>query len=54
LLVPEGRGYALNRTEFYRALKSEYDSYLNELQDAAAVDLRLRFLEKMNDIVKEC
>jgi hypothetical protein len=28
-----GDGYALNRSEFYRALKKEFDTYLQELRD---------------------
>lgn len=37
----------------YRALKSEFDSYLVELRNPANVDLRRRFLKKMDDGVAE-
>jgi hypothetical protein len=47
-------GYALNRTEFYRALKSEFEKYIQELRNPAKQKLRQRFLKKMDDVVKEC
>jgi hypothetical protein len=57
---PEGRilerqddRYVLNRTTFLGALKSEFDSYLVELRNPVNVDLRMRFLKKMDDIVAE-
>jgi hypothetical protein len=55
-LILESRsdGYALNRTEFYLALKSEFQNYLEELRSPANLELRQRFLKKMNDVVKEC
>ncbi len=53
ILDKEGRGFALNRTLFYQALRSEFREYLRELGEPKNTDLRLRFLEKMNDIVKE-
>lgn len=31
ILEPQGDGYALNRSEFYRALKTEFAKYLEEL-----------------------
>jgi hypothetical protein len=52
LAVEDGR-YALNRTEFYRALKAEFEGYLAELRNPTKTDLRTRFKKKMNDIVKE-
>ena len=54
ILMPHNDGYALNRTEFYKALKSEFESYLQDLRKPANGDLRRRFVKKMNDIVKEC
>jgi hypothetical protein len=52
-LEPSSAGYyAVNRTEFYRALKSEFEKYLQELRLPASKDLRKRFVKKMNDIVK--
>jgi hypothetical protein len=53
ILEPSSAGYyAVNRTEFYRALKSEFEKYLQELRLPASKDLRKRFVKKMNDIVK--
>lgn len=47
-------GYALNRTEFYRALKGEFENYLRELRDPGNARQRARFVKKMNDVAKEC
>lgn len=52
ILEPRTGGYAVNRTEFYKALKSEFEKYLHELRRPANKDLRERFVKKMNDIVK--
>ncbi len=53
ILEPCSEGYyALNRTEFYRALKSEFEKYLQELRLPVRKDLRKRFVKKMNRIVK--
>lgn len=54
LVALEGRGYALNRTRFWLALKEEFNSYLTKLREDKDADLRKRFLEKMDDIIKEC
>lgn len=48
-----GGGYVLNRGAFYRALRHDFDQYLEELQGLNSVEQRLRFRKKMNDIVKE-
>jgi hypothetical protein len=40
----------LNRTEFYRALKSEFHDYLARLGDSAQTELRANFLKKMGTI----
>ena len=53
ILEPHRDGYALNRTAFYGALKTEFEKYLQELRDPAKEDLRKHFLKKMNDIVEE-
>ena len=53
ILLAEGDRYTLNRTEFYRALKAEFDGYIAELRDPINSDLRLRFKKKMTDIVNE-
>jgi len=45
-------GYAVNRTEFHKALKFEFEKYLQELRTPVNRDLRMRFLKKMNDVVK--
>lgn len=53
LALEDGR-HALNRTEFYDALKAEFDGYIAELRrDPSNSDLRSRFKRKMTDIVKE-
>lgn len=49
-----GKSFAVNRGEFYRALKREFDTYLQELRDANNAALRKRFVKKMTDIAKEC
>jgi len=43
----------LNRTEFYNALKFEFEGYIAELHDPGNSDLRSPFKRKMTDIVKE-
>jgi hypothetical protein len=53
IVAKEGKGYALNRSTFYRALKNEFAEYLEELRDAKSVELRSRFRKKMNAIAKE-
>lgn len=43
ILTQEGKRYMLNRSEFYKALKAEFDVYLQELRDpgnAATIPLR--------------
>jgi hypothetical protein len=57
---PEGRivrplrdGYALNRSEFYKALNTELGKYLQELRNSASQERRNRFREKMDDVIKK-
>ena len=45
----DGR-FILYRTEFYRALKTEFDQYLSDLRDPENERLRERFVKKMNAI----
>lgn len=54
--IVERRGdrYLLNRSEFYRALKCEFEKYIQELRDPANSSRRLRFVKKMEDIASEC
>ena len=54
ILVQKNTRYALNRSEFYEALKTEFDLYVRELRDPANSQLRSRFVKKMTDIAKEC
>lgn len=54
ILGPSSVGYALNRTEFYVALKCEFERYLQQLHRSENEDLRQRFIKKMDDVVKEC
>ena len=49
-----GRRYALNRTEFYQALKTEFSLYLEELRDSSDPAVRSRFIEEMDRIAKHC
>ena len=51
--APRGNGYALNRTQFYSVLKTEFENYLQELRDPTNRNRRRRFLKKMDDVVKE-
>ena len=53
IIEPQNRGYALNRTAFFKALEIEFENYLQQLRDPENDNLRKRFLKKMNDIVKE-
>ncbi len=46
--------YAVNRGEFFRALKREFEDYVKELGDPANAQLRARFLKKMDDVTKQC
>jgi hypothetical protein len=50
----QGDRYLLNRTEFYRALRCEFEKYLRELRDPASTARRRRFMKKMDDVAKEC
>jgi hypothetical protein len=50
----ESTRYVLNRSEFYKAIKAEFDVYLDELKGSANSQLRARFVKKMTDIAKEC
>ncbi len=50
----QGDRYLLNRTEFYRALRCEFEKYLRELRDPANTSRRRRFMKKMDDVAKEC
>jgi hypothetical protein len=49
-----GGGYALNRTEFYKALRKEFETYLEELRDSRTKDLRTQFVKRMDEIVERC
>jgi hypothetical protein len=53
ILEPLGRGYVLNRTAFYKALKTEFEKYLQQLRNPENQNPRKRFLKKMDDIVRE-
>jgi NADH:ubiquinone oxidoreductase subunit len=53
IVEPRDDGYALNRTEFYKALKIEFEGYLNDLRHPQNGDRRKRFVKKMDDIIKE-
>jgi hypothetical protein len=50
IIQPIENGYILNRTNFYRALKMEFQSYLNELRDVGQTKLRENFIAKLDDI----
>lgn len=54
ILIQEGKRYVLNRSEFSKALKAEFDLYLQELRDPGNSQLRSRFVKKMTDIANEC
>jgi hypothetical protein len=43
-------GYILNRTNFYKALKVEFESYLNELRNVGQTKLRENFVARIDDI----
>jgi hypothetical protein len=47
----EGGQYFLNRGAFSKALRAEFEHYLADLRDPTGIDLRKRFIEKMDDIV---
>ncbi|MGH6890260.1 MAG: hypothetical protein ACREHF_13875 [Rhizomicrobium sp.] len=48
------QGYVLNRSLFYEAIGQEFQRYLDDLRNPTNDKLRPRFVEKMNDLVKEC
>jgi hypothetical protein len=50
----DGEGFSLNRTAFYQALRQEFRLYAADLRNPANLELRKRFVEKMDGIVKEC
>lgn len=54
IIEERGGRYALNRTEFYAALQKEFRDYVRELRDPANLALRIRFVEKMDEIVGLC
>jgi len=54
ILQPQGDGYVLNRSEFHRALKAEFQKYLQELRRLPDGPMRDRFVKKMNDVEREC
>ena len=53
-IVAEGAeaNLLLNRSEFYAAVKGEFEDYLKELRSADHEPLRRRFLKKMDDIAE--
>jgi hypothetical protein len=53
ILERRGLGYVLYRSEFYKALKTEFDNYVERLRDPENQDLRKCFVKKMDDIVKK-
>jgi hypothetical protein len=53
LVAADGKRYELNRSLFYRALKIEFEAYVQELRDNGSSNLRSRFFTKMNDMVGE-
>jgi hypothetical protein len=54
IIEPEARGYAVNRTAFYEAVKAEFYNYLDDIRNPSNTTLRGRFIKKMDDIAKEC
>lgn len=53
ILEHRGKRYIVNRTEFSKALKTEFENYVRELRDPSERQLRGRFVEKMDDIVEK-
>jgi hypothetical protein len=53
LVEPHGRGFALNRTAFYEAVRREFDEYVRGLGNSDDQRQRARFLKKMSDIAVE-
>jgi len=54
IVEPQAEGYALNRNEFYRALKGEFDSYLQDLRNPLNAQLRGSFVKKMSRVAEKC
>lgn len=50
----QGSLYVMNRSEFYLAIRRDFEGYLRDLSDPANASLRKRFVERMNKIAKEC
>ncbi len=53
IVEQKSKRYALNRSEFYKALKTEFDVYLQELRSPRNSQLRSRFVKKMTDIAND-
>jgi hypothetical protein len=53
IVETKGKQHFLNRTAFVKALRQEFECYLADLRDPQKSALRMRFVKKMNDIVKE-
>ena len=51
ILESHDNSYTLNRTAFYKALKSEFEEYVRQLRDTRKQNLRKRFVEKMDGVV---
>jgi hypothetical protein len=49
----DGDGMIVNRTEFHRRLKAEFERYLKELKDPKQIDLRNNFRKKMDFISRK-
>lgn len=52
IVASQANRFILNRTEFYLAVRTEFDRYVAELRDPANQVLRSRFLEKMDHIAR--
>jgi hypothetical protein len=53
IVAPEGDGFALNRSLFYKAVRGEFDAYLRDLGEPSNALLRDRFKKKMNDLYED-
>ncbi|HEV2176533.1 MAG TPA: hypothetical protein VGW33_04930 [Terriglobia bacterium] len=50
----DGGRLVLNRSLFCDALKKAFGEYLDQLRDKENIELRKRFIKKMDDIAKKC
>ena len=52
IVEPYAHGYAINRTEFYKAVRQEFEGYLMELRNRQNANVRARLFNKRTNLIK--